>query len=172
MNDEITRPGGPVREVNGKGRLRCAKVRSGVSTLREILPAFMTILGFIDRIESKYFWFGFVDLNPSVALNRSQFRMIPVGPFSSSGFGGGVRRYSSATRLHLSDQASWQWWEYPPLAQCNGWRTDPEDLCGAVSSGLALCRLWRGCRWPPSLRPPSFHRSGGFGERTPSEGIT
>jgi excisionase family DNA binding protein len=43
MNDEITRPGGPVLEVNGKGRLRCAKVRSGVSTLREILPAFMTI---------------------------------------------------------------------------------------------------------------------------------
>ena len=43
MNDEITLLGGPVQEVNGKGRRRCAKVWSGVSTLREILPAFMTI---------------------------------------------------------------------------------------------------------------------------------
>ena len=46
MNDEITRPGGPVREVNGKGRLRCAKVRSGVSTLREIEK---TVRRLVDR---------------------------------------------------------------------------------------------------------------------------
>lgn len=43
MREEITQHGGCVHEVNGEGRSGSAKVPSGVPTVREIRPAFMTI---------------------------------------------------------------------------------------------------------------------------------